>query len=217
MTHPVDPTFRLNTPFRTDFGRNEHDTQGAVKRGREGGDHTEYGHADRAAAQTGSFAKAGHRLHISTPAVAKQINTFEKEYGLTLFDRSRSGVQLTKAGKEFVEDAQVIVRQCEESLRRAQRRSTDGIATVRLGVSILYPRPPHPRPMAARRRQAHRHPPETGVDARRLRSHQRHHHPPRRGRRSDIHGLRHRLLERPATPSPSIPSHYAWPCHAITH
>lgn len=139
MSHPVDPTFRLNAPFRTDFGRNEHDTQGAVKRGREGGDHTEYGHADRAAAQTGSFAKAGHRLHISTPAVAKQINTFEKEYGLTLFDRSRSGVQLTKAGKEFVEDAQMIVRQCEESLRRAQRRSTDGIATVRLGVSILRP------------------------------------------------------------------------------
>ena len=68
MSHPVDPTFRLNAPFRTDFGRNEHDTQGAVKRGREGGDHTEYGHADRAAAQTGSFAKAGHRLHISTPA-----------------------------------------------------------------------------------------------------------------------------------------------------
>ena len=139
MSHPVDPTFRLNAPFRTDFGRNEHDTQGAVKRGREGGDHTEYGHADRAAAQTGSFAKAGHRLHIFTPAVAKQINTFEKEYGLTLFDRSRSGVQLTKAGKEFVEDAQMIVRQCEESLRRAQRRCTDGIATVRLGVSILRP------------------------------------------------------------------------------
>lgn len=43
MSHPVDPTFRLNAPFRTDFGRNEHDTQGAVKRGREGGDHTEYG------------------------------------------------------------------------------------------------------------------------------------------------------------------------------
>ena len=48
-------------------------------------------------------------------------------------------MQLTKAGKEFVEDAQMIVRQCEESLRRAQQRSTDGIATVRLGVSILRP------------------------------------------------------------------------------
>lgn len=33
----------------------------------------------------------------------------------------------------------MIVRQCEESLRRAQRRSTDGIATVRLGVPILHP------------------------------------------------------------------------------
>ena len=52
MSHPVDPTFRLNAPFRTDFGRNEHDTQGAVKRGREGGDHTEYGHADRGANDT---------------------------------------------------------------------------------------------------------------------------------------------------------------------
>lgn len=92
-----------------------------------------------AVAQTGSFAKAGRLLHISTPAVAKQVNTFEREYGLTLFDRSRSGVQLTKAGKEFVEDAQMIVRQCEEILRRAQRRSADGIATVRLGVSILRP------------------------------------------------------------------------------
>lgn len=93
----------------------------------------------------------------------------------------------------------MIVRQCEEILRRAQRRSADGIATVRLGVSILYPRPPHPRPMAARCRQAHRHPPGTGVDARRLRSDQRHRHPPRRGRRSDTTSTRSTTAPNPAT------------------
>ncbi|KFI96860.1 LysR family transcriptional regulator [Bifidobacterium stellenboschense] len=92
-----------------------------------------------AAAQTGSFARAGRRLHISTPAVVKQVNTFEKEHGLTLFERSRSGVTPTKAGQEFVEDEQMIVRQCEEILRRAQRRGATNSASVRLGVSMLRP------------------------------------------------------------------------------
>ncbi|RSX56276.1 LysR family transcriptional regulator [Bifidobacterium samirii] len=92
-----------------------------------------------AAAQTGSFAEAGRRLHISTPAVAKQIATFEREYGLLLFDRSRSGVTPTKAGREFIEDARMIVRQCEEIVRRARRRTAGDRASVRLGVSTLRP------------------------------------------------------------------------------
>ncbi|MBW3089985.1 LysR family transcriptional regulator [Bifidobacterium miconisargentati] len=92
-----------------------------------------------AAARTGSFAKAGRLLHISTPAVAKQVTTFEKEYGLTLFDRSRSGVTPTRAGREFVEDAQMIVRQCEEILRRTRQLTTASSASVRLGVSTLRP------------------------------------------------------------------------------
>ena len=57
-----------------------------------------------AAARTGSFAKAGRLLHMSTPAVAKQVNTFEREYGLMLFERSRNGVTPTKVGREFVDD-----------------------------------------------------------------------------------------------------------------
>lgn len=90
-----------------------------------------------AAAETGSFAQAGRTLNISTPALAKQINTFEKEYGTTLFTRSRSGVELTDAGRDFVEDARTIMHQCDEAIHRAQRRSTTNIAPVRLGVSVL--------------------------------------------------------------------------------
>ena len=83
-----------------------------------------------AAARTGSFAKAGRLLHMSTPAVAKQVNTFEKEYGLMLFERSRSGVTPTKAGREFVEDARMIVRQYEEIIRRMQRRAATNAGSV---------------------------------------------------------------------------------------
>lgn len=95
-----------------------------------------------AAAEAGSFAGAGRRLHLSTPALAKQINAFEAEYGLTLFSRSRTGVELTPAGREFVEDARPIMRQCEDAIRRARRRSgvgDDAWAPVRLGVSTLRP------------------------------------------------------------------------------
>lgn len=90
-----------------------------------------------AAAETGSFAQAARRLSISTPALAKQINTFEREYGLTLFARSRSGVTPTETGADFIEDAIIIRRQCREMLRKAQRRAVSEAALVRLGVSIL--------------------------------------------------------------------------------
>lgn len=92
-----------------------------------------------AAADAGSFAKAAKRLRISTPAVAKQVNTFEHEYGLTLFDRSRTGVRLTPSGEEFVADARMAMRQCRQIVRRAQRRSASDDAPVRLGVSVLRP------------------------------------------------------------------------------
>lgn len=90
-----------------------------------------------AAADTGSFARAGRELHISTPALAKQINTFEKEYGLKLFSRSRSGVELTPQGRDFVADARDIMHQCREIIDRTQRRSVSDAAPVRLGVSVL--------------------------------------------------------------------------------
>ncbi|PJM76833.1 LysR family transcriptional regulator [Bifidobacterium felsineum] len=90
-----------------------------------------------AAADTGSFASAGRMLHISTPALAKQINTFEKEYGLTLFTRSRSGVELTPQGRDFVADARPVMHECNEIISRMQRRSADNIEPVRLGVSVL--------------------------------------------------------------------------------
>lgn len=89
------------------------------------------------AAGAGSFARAARRLHISTPALAKQVNTFEQEHGLVLFDRSRNGVTPTAAGAGLIEDAAMVRRQCREILRRARRRADDEKTPVRLGVSVL--------------------------------------------------------------------------------
>lgn len=91
-----------------------------------------------AAAELGSFSRAAARLSVSTPALVKQVSGFEAEYGVRVFERSHAGVRLTAAGGVLVEDARAIMRQCEDSLRRARGAQEAGDA-VRMGVSLMSP------------------------------------------------------------------------------
>lgn len=91
-----------------------------------------------AAAELGSFGRAAARLHLSTPALIKQVNGFEQEHHLALFARSRSGVTLTAAGASLVADAYDIIQDSQRALRRAQRLAGSG-SSIRLGVSLLRP------------------------------------------------------------------------------
>ena len=92
-----------------------------------------------ASAELGSFTKAASRLHLSVPALVKQVNAFEAENGIDLFVRTRHGCELTAAGESLVEDARSIMRQSGDALRRARLRAGAGGDTVRLGVSLLSP------------------------------------------------------------------------------
>lgn len=57
----------------------------------------------------GSFTKAAEILFISPPAVMKQINALEERLGVALFARTNRGLQLTEAGKGFLQDARYII------------------------------------------------------------------------------------------------------------
>lgn len=92
-----------------------------------------------AAADCGSFSKAAKQLGVSTPALAKRIDTFEADCGIALFNRTRRGVFLTPAGASVVEDARAIMRQSEDVLRRAREQEAFGGTTVRLGISAACP------------------------------------------------------------------------------
>ena len=81
-----------------------------------------------AAAELGSFSRAAAKLRVSTPALVKQVSGFEAEFGITLFERSHSGVKVTPAGALLVDDARSIMRQSEDALRRANIRF--GLVTV---------------------------------------------------------------------------------------
>ena len=60
-------------------------------------------------AETLNFLKTAELLHISQPAVTKQIKTLEDELKVKLFHRTTRSVELTTEGIIFLNDAKNIM------------------------------------------------------------------------------------------------------------
>lgn len=74
--------------------------------------------AFEAAAEAGSFAAAAERLFVTPAAVSQQIKVLEQQLDIALFDRSKSGVRLTRAGQSYL----VFIREALEKLRLGQQQ-----------------------------------------------------------------------------------------------
>ena len=57
----------------------------------------------------GGFTRAAPSLHLSQPAVSRRLHLLERELGAPLFERIRSGVILTEAGKAFLPHAEALL------------------------------------------------------------------------------------------------------------
>lgn len=61
-----------------------------------------------AAAQAGSFTRAGNALHLSQSAVSRQISHLETELGVALFHRHARGLELTEQGESLFRTAHEV-------------------------------------------------------------------------------------------------------------
>ena len=66
-----------------------------------------------AVVENGSITEAAKKLFISQPSLSNSIKDIEREVGITIFIRSRSGIALTKEGTEFVGYARQVIQQME--------------------------------------------------------------------------------------------------------
>ena len=64
-------------------------------------------------AEVGSITEAAKMLFISQPSLSNSIKETEKEAGITIFHRSRTGITLTKDGAEFLGYARQVIQQME--------------------------------------------------------------------------------------------------------
>lgn len=90
-------------------------------------------------AEAGSFNKAAENIYLSSAAIIKQINLLEAELGVHLFERTRRGLTLTKAGTSLYNDAKFITRYCREAVTRARNAMRESDHVIRVGTSPMTP------------------------------------------------------------------------------
>src|SRR3984893_13303483 len=82
-----------------------------------------------------NYRRAAQRLNVAQTALSTQIQDLEAELGFKLFDRLPRGVQLSAAGKLFLEDARRILQQVSEAAARAARVARGQSGTLRVGFT----------------------------------------------------------------------------------
>jgi len=92
------------------------------------------------AASEGSVARAAERLGVTQPTVSEQIRQLEKTLGVTLFERTASGLRLTDPGRRAYEHTTAMFR-AGERLIEALGKAPDAVPhTLRVGVSAVVSR-----------------------------------------------------------------------------
>jgi len=87
-----------------------------------------------AVADAGSLTLAAEqRLHTAQPSLSRQIRDLEYEVGARLLTRSARGVELTPAGKAFLEHAQLALDQAKAAVAAARRAATPAKPSFALG------------------------------------------------------------------------------------
>ncbi len=75
-----------------------------------------------AVAEEGSLTVAAEkRLHTAQPSLSRQIRDLEYEVGVPLLNRSVHGVELTSAGRAFLDHARLALTQAEAAAEAARR------------------------------------------------------------------------------------------------
>ncbi len=92
-----------------------------------------------------SFSAAARQLNLTQPAVSLQIRELERRFGVQLIERVGKQAHATAPGRELVEAAHRIFRECELT-DAAMRRYRDGwIGRVHIGTTdtmLMYELPP---------------------------------------------------------------------------
>jgi len=67
------------------------------------------------------MTRAAQRLGVTQPAISAALKRLETEVGAELFHRTAKGVELTGAGRVFLEHAEDVLRRAEESVRAVRQ------------------------------------------------------------------------------------------------
>jgi DNA-binding transcriptional LysR family regulator len=83
------------------------------------------------------FARAAERLSITPPTLTHQIKALEARLGVRLCNRKTSArLELTEAGRRFLDQARHVLRQAEEAELAAQKAARGEIGSIEIGYMM---------------------------------------------------------------------------------
>lgn len=87
-----------------------------------------------AVAEEENIGRAAARLHISQPPLTRQIRQLETEMDVVLFHRTPKGMELTAAGRLFLDEARNIRSVVEQATERTQRAAQGKLGRLDIGI-----------------------------------------------------------------------------------
>ena len=79
---------------------------------------------------------AEETLHTTQPSLSRQIRDLEEEVGTPLFVRGAKGVELTPAGRVFLDHARVMLSQAEAAMQSARQIAHPTVPSLSMGFMI---------------------------------------------------------------------------------
>ena len=91
-----------------------------------------------AAAEELSISRAADKLHVTQPALSRQVAVLEEELGVALFDRIKKRIHLTDAGRFFLPKARQLICDAETSAQKVREEFGNARRTLRLGFLSIF-------------------------------------------------------------------------------
>jgi len=88
-----------------------------------------------AVAEEENVSRAALRLHVSQPALSRQIRDLEEELGFFLLERGAKSVSLTDAGRVFLKEAKAVLDRTELAVEKAREVARGAKGELHIGYA----------------------------------------------------------------------------------
>ena len=92
-----------------------------------------------AVAEEGHITRAAERLGMQQPPLSRQIKAIEGEMDVQLFRRKARGVELTDAGRAFLDDARAMLAHLDHAFDTARRTARGELGRISVGYTLFHP------------------------------------------------------------------------------